>query len=54
LPSRRIEAQDTLVDIVATRTVKDLGACTGLAFNAVGEHELKGVPDRWRLYRVMS
>jgi hypothetical protein len=19
-----------------------------------GEHELKGVPDRWRLYRVVS
>ena len=21
---------------------------------AAGEHELKGVPDRWRLYRVVS
>jgi hypothetical protein len=23
-------------------------------FKDAGEHELKGVPDRWRLYRVVS
>lgn len=23
-------------------------------FEDAGEHELKGVPDRWRLYRVVS
>ena len=34
------------------QTVKDLVAGTGLAFEDAGEHELKGVPDRWRLYRV--
>ena len=33
-------------------TVKDLTAGSGLVFEDVGEHELKGVPDRWRLYRV--
>jgi len=27
---------------------------SGLAFEDAGEHELKGVPDRWRLYRVMG
>jgi hypothetical protein len=26
----------------------------GLLFEDRGEHELKGVPDRWRLYRVVS
>ena len=33
---------------------KDLTARSGLAFEDAGEHELKGVPDRWRLYRVTS
>jgi hypothetical protein len=23
-------------------------------FEDAGEHELKGVPDRWRLYRVVG
>ncbi|MGH2660107.1 MAG: hypothetical protein ACRDHS_10700 [Actinomycetota bacterium] len=27
---------------------------SGLQFEDRGEHELKGVPDRWRLYRVVS
>ena len=33
-------------------TVLDLVAGSGLAFEDAGEHELKGVPNRWRLYRV--
>lgn len=36
------------------QTVKDLTAGSGLVFEDAGEHELKGVPDRWRLYRVVS
>jgi class 3 adenylate cyclase len=39
-------------EILASQTVKDLVAGSGLAFEDAGEHELKGVPDRWRLYRV--
>lgn len=35
-------------------TVKDLTAGSGLAFEDAGEHELKGVPYRWRLYRVVG
>ena len=27
-------------------------AGSGLAFEDAGEHELKGVPERWRLYRA--
>ena len=27
---------------------------SGLAFEDAGEHELKGVPDSWHLYRVMG
>jgi class 3 adenylate cyclase len=39
-------------EILVSQTVKDLVAGSGLAFEDVGEHELKGLPDRWRLYRV--
>ncbi len=38
--------------VMVSSTVKDLTAGSGLAFEDAGEHELKGVPDRWRLYRV--
>jgi class 3 adenylate cyclase len=41
-------------EVLASSTVKDLVAGTGLAFEDGGEHELKGVPDRWRLYRVVA
>ncbi len=34
-------------------TVKDLTAGSGLQFEDADEHELKGVPDRWHLYRVL-
>jgi hypothetical protein len=36
------------------RTVRELTAGSGLAFEDAGEHELKGVPGRWHLYRVVS
>ena len=36
------------------QTVKDLVAGSGFAFEDAGEHELEGVPERWRLYRVVA
>jgi class 3 adenylate cyclase/alpha-beta hydrolase superfamily lysophospholipase len=39
-------------EVLVSSTVKDLVAGAGLSFEDAGEHELKGVPDRWRLYRV--
>ena len=39
-------------EVLASRTVKDLTAGSGFSFVDRGEHELKGVPDRWQLYRV--
>ena len=39
-------------EILVSQTVKDLTAGSGLVFEDAGEHELKGVPERWRLYRV--
>jgi class 3 adenylate cyclase len=41
-------------EILASSTVKDLVAGSGLAFEDRGEHELKGVPDRWHLYAVTA
>jgi class 3 adenylate cyclase len=37
-------------EVIVTQTVKDLVAGSGFAFEDRGEHELKGVPDRWHLY----
>ena len=37
-------------EVVISQTVKDLVAGSGFSFTDRGEHELKGVPDRWRLY----
>ncbi len=41
-------------EVLASQTVRDLTAGSGLVFEDGGEHELKGVPDRWRLYRVVQ
>jgi class 3 adenylate cyclase len=41
-------------EVLASQTVRDLTAGSGIAFEDAGEHELKGVPDRWRLYRVLN
>ena len=41
-------------EILVSSTVRDLVAGSGLTFEDAGEHELKGVPDRWHLYRVVS
>jgi class 3 adenylate cyclase/pimeloyl-ACP methyl ester carboxylesterase len=39
-------------EVLVSQTVKDLVAGSGFAFEERGEHELKGIPDRWRLYRA--
>jgi class 3 adenylate cyclase len=41
-------------EVLVTRTVRDLVAGSGIAFEDRGEHELKGVPDRWALYAVVG
>jgi pimeloyl-ACP methyl ester carboxylesterase len=40
-------------EVFVSQTVRDLVAGSGLAFEDRGEQELKGVPGRWRLYRVV-
>jgi class 3 adenylate cyclase len=39
-------------EVLASRTVVDLVAGSGITFSDRGERELKGVPDRWQLYAV--
>jgi len=41
-------------EIVVSQTVKDVAMGAGIIFEDAGEHELKGIPDRWHLYRVLA
>jgi class 3 adenylate cyclase len=50
----RVAALAGRSEILVSSTVKDLTPGSGLVFEEAGEHELKGVPDRWRLYRVVT
>jgi len=50
----RVAAQAAPNEVLVSHTVKALVAGSGLVFEDAGEHELKGVPDRWRLYRVVG
>jgi class 3 adenylate cyclase len=50
----RIGAIAGASEVLASSTVKDLVAGSGLTFADAGEHDLKGVPDRLRLYRVVA
>jgi class 3 adenylate cyclase len=50
----RVSALAGSGEVLVSSTVKDLVAGSGLVFEDAGEHELKGVPDTWRLYRVVG
>jgi class 3 adenylate cyclase len=39
---------------LASRTVRDLVIGSGIEFDSAGCHALKGVPDEWDIYRVVS
>ena len=41
-------------EVLVSHTVQGLVSGSGLRFEDAGEHELKGVPDRWHLYRVVG
>jgi class 3 adenylate cyclase/pimeloyl-ACP methyl ester carboxylesterase len=40
-------------EVFFTETVRSLVMGSGLSYEAVGEHRLKGVPGEWRLYRLV-
>ena len=48
----RVMAAAGAGEIVCSRTVKDLVAGSGFAFEDRGARSLKGVPDTWQLYAV--
>jgi class 3 adenylate cyclase/pimeloyl-ACP methyl ester carboxylesterase len=48
----RVCALAAASEVLVSQTVKDLVSGSGLVFEDAGEYELKGVPDRWRLYRT--
>jgi DNA-binding NarL/FixJ family response regulator len=48
----RVAAAGSAGDVVVSSTVRDLVAGSGIGFADRGEHDLKGVPDRWRLFAV--
>jgi len=50
----RIGATAAAGEVLVSRTVKDLVAGSGIAFEDRGEHALKGVPGEWRLYAAGS
>jgi hypothetical protein len=40
--------------MLVSQTARDLVPGSGISFEDASDHELKGVPDRWRLYRVVG
>ena len=50
----RVAAAAGASRVLVSQTVRDLVAGSGLAFEDAGEHELKRVPDRLRLYREVG
>jgi class 3 adenylate cyclase len=50
----RVAALAAASEVLVSQTVKDLVAGSGVVFEDAGDQELKGVPDRWHLYRVLE
>ena len=50
----RVAAAADADEVLVSGTVKDLVAGSGITFADRGEHDLKGVPDTWRLYAVQN
>jgi class 3 adenylate cyclase len=48
----RVAASGSRGDVLVSSTVRDLVSGSGIGFVDRGEHDLKGVPDRWRLFAV--
>jgi class 3 adenylate cyclase len=41
-------------EVVISRTVKDLVAGSGIEFESTGEHSLKGMDEKWQLFKVRT
>src|SRR5262245_12564414 len=49
---RRIMGEAAAGEVVVSRTVKDLVAGSGIEVDDAGEHFLKGIEQKWQLFRV--
>lgn len=52
--AQRVQARAAPGEVLVSRTVVDLVAGSDLCFTERGEHDLKGVPEPWRLFAVGS
>jgi len=50
----RVSALAGPSEVLVSSTVRDLVAGSGLQFEDRGSHELKGVPDQWRILAVVD
>jgi class 3 adenylate cyclase len=50
----RVAALAGAGEVFVSSTVKNLVAGSGIDFEDRGEHELKGVPEAWKIYAVAS
>jgi len=50
----RIAALAGPSEVLVSQTVQGLVSGSGLVFEDVGERELRGIPDRWHLYRAVG
>ena len=48
----RVAALANPGEVLVSSTVRDLVAGSGITFRDAGEHDLRGIPGRWHLYRV--
>ncbi|MEO8476066.1 MAG: adenylate/guanylate cyclase domain-containing protein [Actinomycetota bacterium] len=50
----RIAALAAPSEVLVSHTVQGLVSGSGLTFEDAGQHELKGIPDKWHLYRLVG
>jgi class 3 adenylate cyclase len=50
----RIMGTAGVSEVVISRTVKDLVAGSGIAFDDAGEHSLKAIEEKWHLFKVRT
>jgi class 3 adenylate cyclase len=50
----RVAARAQPGEVLLTQTVRTLTLGAGLEYETAGEHQLKGIPGTWRLYRLRS
>jgi class 3 adenylate cyclase/alpha-beta hydrolase superfamily lysophospholipase len=50
----RVQAMASPSEVLVSSTVKDLVAGSGIELEDRGSHELKGLPDSWRLFAVKA